>query len=134
MKTCPKIIIETIEHHDQRYPTCGDWWFNEDKSALHIRVSRMGDWRSEFAVAVHEAFEALACHVEGITDEVVTAFDLQFEKEREAGLHDPDDEPGSDPRAPYLVQHERATLIENAITECAGLRWRDHESNVYALP
>jgi hypothetical protein len=133
MKPCPKISIEFIPHPLQRYPTVGDWQFNEDKTELRVRVSRMGDWRSEFAVAVHEAFEALACEAQGITDESVTAFDLQFEAERENGLHGGNDEPGDDPRAPYRDPHQRATLIENTITNCAGMPWRQHEKNVQAL-
>lgn len=134
MNKCPEINVKFINHSDQRYPTCGDWMFNEDKSTLTVLVSIMGDWRSEFAVAVHEAFEALACESVGITDEEVTAFDKQFESEREKGEHGEDDEPGSDKRAPYLIQHEEATVIESLIAEFTGLRWREHEENVYRLP
>ena len=37
-----KIVIETIPHAQQRYPTCGDWY--TDDSGLHIKVSEeMGD-------------------------------------------------------------------------------------------
>lgn len=135
MKTCPNIKIEFIPHETQRYPTVGDWyWSDASKSELIVRVSIMGDWRSEFAVAVHEAFEALACQSVGIEEEDVTAFDLEFEKEREAGVHDENAEPGSDPRAPYLMQHEKATVIESLVTEFTDLRWREHEENVYRLP
>lgn len=134
MKTCPAIKIEFIPHETQRYPTCGDWFWNHDKSELTVRVSIMGDWRSEFAVAIHEAFEALACWDDGIMDEDVTAFDLAFEKERAEGKHGEEDEPGSDPRAPYLIQHEQATVIESLVVEFLDLRWRAHEENVYRLP
>jgi len=94
----------------------------------------MGDWRSEFAVAVHEAYEAIRCEEEGITQAQVDQFDQLFEKAREAGKYGENDEPGDDPAAPYGKMHEEATLIENVITTSAGLRWSQHEDNVNALP
>ena len=83
---------------------------------------------------VHEAYEAMRCREEGISEHDVTKFDLKFEEERHAGEHFINDEPGDDPAAPYGKMHEEATLIENVITTSAGLRWSQHEDNVHALP
>lgn len=133
MNTCPSITIEFIDHQDQRYPTPGDWFWGDDKKVLHIRVSKMGDWRSEFIVSMHEVFEALACKDAGINEEEVTKFDLNFEEERNRGMHGKQDEPGSDVRAPYLVQHEQATILEAMACEFLRLRWIQHEQNVNSL-
>ena len=64
-----KVVIETIPHKSQRYPTIGDWqWISANQ--LHITVSKMSDQRYEFLVGMHEAIEAyLAVHA-GISPEV----------------------------------------------------------------
>ena len=120
-----RIIIETIPHEQQRYPTCGDWQFEHD-GTLHIKVSEMGCWRSELDVAIHEAIESLLCQEAGITDMQVTQFDIQFEREREAGKHALTDEPGDDSRSPYKTHHEAATFAERACASALGLDWIEH--------
>ena len=44
-----------------------------------------------------------------ITDEMVTRFDMQFERDRKEGNTD---EPGDAPDAPYKPEHHFATIIE----------------------
>jgi hypothetical protein len=41
-----KIVVETIEHSKQRYPTVGDWQLRPD--GLHIYVSKMSDSDTSF--------------------------------------------------------------------------------------
>ena len=55
-----KILIETIKHSEQRYPTVGDYWTDSD-GTLQVRVSEMGDDRYALLVAVHEVIEAFLC-------------------------------------------------------------------------
>lgn len=124
-----KIEIKTVRHRDQRYPTQGDWFFDEDR-VLQIRVSEMGDERSEIAVALHEITEAICCGIEGITEQEVTEFDLQFEKERDAGQHGEDEEPGHDTRAPYNEAHKRAESVERVFCAAVDLLWDDHDRKV----
>ncbi len=79
-----KITIETIPHDQQRYPTVGDWqWTGPDE--LVVRVSEMGDWRYNAAVAVHELVEVLLCKQDGVTEAAVDAFDTAYEATRPVG-------------------------------------------------
>lgn len=91
-----KILIETIPHSEQRYPTVGDWQWTQVKvlgrsgfpaddklvPTLHIKVSEMSDWRHEALVAIHEAVEALLCKYAGITEQEVDDFDKVFEAKK----------------------------------------------------
>jgi hypothetical protein len=100
-----RIVIETIDHSKQRYPTVGDWQIDKAGN-LHITVSRMSDQRYEFLVAAHEMIEAyLAMHA-GMSPETVDRFDKAYEAKRKPGN---DSEPCDDPRAPYHREHVFAT-------------------------
>lgn len=46
------VKIEIIPHTGQRYPTVGDWLF-EENGDLTIRISKLSDWRREMLIAVH---------------------------------------------------------------------------------
>ena len=124
-----RIIIETIPHKRQRYETCGDWYFR--KGVLHIKVSKMSDWRREMLVAVHELVEVLLCKDRGITTAEVDAFDKAFEKARAPGN---EDEPGDDPKAPYRKEHFFATNIEALMSAEYGINWQEYEKKINALP
>lgn len=133
-----RIIIETVDHKDQRYDTVGDWQVDPmlpvtdrvDTPAtdLLIRVSRMADWRSEALVAVHELVEALLCKQSGVTQEMVDAWDMNWNP----ALPEParDGEPGDDLRAPYHRQHQIAEVIERALCEFFKLDWQVHTATV----
>src|SRR6266436_2132854 len=123
-----KIVIEMIPHKTQRYPTLGDYWIDENGD-WQIRVSRMSDYRSEVAVALHELFEMASVINKGIPIEDIDAFDIMFEKEREAGEHADGDEPGYDPRSPYVSEHFFAERIERHFLMHIGLMWNRHEEN-----
>lgn len=127
-----KIIIETIPHESQRYPTVGDW-FEDADGALHIKVSDMGNDDYALLVAIHEIHEFWLCKKRGITDEVVTAFDVQFEKDREAGIHGENDEPGDHPDAPYRKEHFFATTLERAFALEMGVDWNEYDKAVMGL-
>jgi len=137
-----KIIIETIPHASQRYPTVGDW-YRETDGTLHIKVSALSDWRMEALVAVHELVEVLACEHAGITQEQVDNFDTNFEKVRakqlEADLPEAQKtliaiaEPGDDFAAPYRAQHCLASGIERILAPALGLTWAAYECEIEAL-
>jgi len=130
MEHCPTIKIRFIDPNNHRYPTCGDWLYDAEDNILEVRVSRMTDWRSELSVAVHEAVEAIMCLEKDISETDVTAFDLQFEKDRDAGKHSEADEPGDDKSAPYHLPHVAATFVEKEICAQTQLSWLEHEKNV----
>lgn len=127
-----RITIEVIRHEDQRYPTSGDWlWPNEHN--LLIRVSEMGDWRKEAAVAVHELVEALLCKNDGVTDAEVDAFDKAWAGHEWVSAGDLI-EPGDDPKAPYHRQHCFATAVERLLIAALGVPWGEYDAAVEALP
>jgi hypothetical protein len=123
-----KIVIEIIPRKDQRYPTLGDYWIDENGD-WQIRVSQMKDYRSEVAVALHELFEMASVIHRGIPIEDIDAFDMMFEREREEGKHSKDAEPGNDERAPYWNDHVNAENIERRFITNIGLQWKGHEEN-----
>jgi hypothetical protein len=141
-----RIVIETIDHKDQRYDTVGDWQTDTpftfcmqpagNIAGVHcdllIRVSRMKDWRSEALVAIHELVEALLCKHAGITAEQVDAWDMHsgdycFGKPVKEGYPD---EPGDSSRAPYHLQHLAAMIVEYILASHLSLDWGEHLANV----
>jgi hypothetical protein len=127
-----KVTIETIPHDQQRYSTCGDWTLAD--GALTIRVSKMGNWRYEMAVAVHEVVEALLCMNDGVSQKDVDAFDMAYEANRRPyAAMDYVAEPGDDPTAPYHRQHCFATAVEMLLIGALGVPWGEYEAAVEKL-
>lgn len=127
-----KIIIESIPHEDQRYETVGDW-FEDPDGTIHVKVSDMGNDDYALLVALHELHEFWLCRKRGITEETVTEFDVQFEKDRAKGLHEEEDEPGDDPAAPYKKEHFFATNLERMFALEMGVDWNDYDDAVMSL-
>ena len=125
-----KITIETIPHDQHRYPTVGDWYFN-DNGDLTIKVSQLSDWRRECLVAVHELVEVLICKQDGVSQESVDKFDKDFEAHRHP---DNEDEPGDEPTAPYVKEHCIATGIERLLAANLGVNWKEYEQELNDLP
>jgi hypothetical protein len=125
-----KIVVETIPHGAQRYPTVGDYWEDPD-GVMQIRVSEMEDWRYVILVAVHELAEMMLTRWRGISEEAIGEFDMEFEKKRELGLAV--GEPGDDPRAPYRREHFFATSIERLLAAELGVDWAEYETHVDSL-
>jgi len=122
MQKPKNIIIQFIPHKDQRYETCGDWFYEGD--SLIIYVSALSDWKRSALVAIHELVEVVLCNHAGITQEQVDKFDEEFERARERGLYTDDEEPGDHPASPYRVQHGIATGVERILASVLGIIWR----------
>lgn len=129
MKT---IIIESIPHSKQRYPTLGDYFeemsdiYSEGNLKGHekitaIKVSDMGNEDAEFLIGIHELVESYLCRKRGIKEEDITAFDIAFEEKNI------DEEPGDQPDAPYRNEHRVATIIEQILCHELGWHWCDYE-------
>ena len=127
MNHIPKIIIKPIQPDNHRYPTCGDYIYDREDDTLTVFVSRMDDYRSELAVALHEVFEAVQVLHADIPISDIDLFDMQFEKDRPDGN---EDEPGDDLKAPYHDQHVGATFVEREVCAQSGLSWDQHDKNV----
>ncbi len=125
------ITIRIIPHDMQRYPTVGDWIFDNDTLTIH--VSDMGDSKYHMLVAVHEYVEAFLCREAGISEEEVTAFDKEYERMREAGEVDKDAEPGNDGRAPYYEQHHMASIVEMKLARVLGVDWNEYDKVLRSL-
>lgn len=157
--------IEIIDHSEQDYPTTGNWFrgqiWGEDGGeittehcagdTLIVQVSKMGDWRYEFLVGVHELLEAALCKHAGVDEKTVTAFDVAFEHLRDRmkkklAVHEGDflndirgieswralkanidAEPGDCSEAPYYQQHQFATGIEHVLAAKLGVNWAAYE-------
>ena len=124
-----KIQLRTIPHTEQRYETVGDWE-NLPDGSLRISVSDMGNDDYAFLVAIHEAVEVWLCNKRGITDEAVSAFDIEYEKNRPEG---DESEPGDHPDAPYRKEHFFATNIERMIALELGVDWEKYDKAVMSL-
>ena len=127
-----KIVIDTIPHKYQNYPTAGDY-VTDRNGIVHITVSYMKDWRYGFLVMLHELAEKALTKMHGIPEERITAFDCRFEVERQNGIHKPDDEPGDDKRAPYRKEHRWATRIEKMAAKSLDVDWKDYSRVVNSL-
>lgn len=123
------IRILTIPHSQQRYPTVGDYW-KDDDGRVEVRISELGDERHELAVAVHELAEYFLCRHRGIAEPVITEFDILYEASRPAGDLS---EPGDSPLAPYRAEHKFATIIEMLLVHELGLVWSEYEATIEAL-
>ena len=141
-----KVTIEVIPHSEQRYPTSGDWWYDEC-GELQIRVSSMGNWAYEMLVAHHELTEALLCKRAGIGGADVDGFDIAYEKARDEGATavfadfldglppkrvsqapiTAESEPGDDPGAPYYTEHQIATGFERIMAAKMEVDWHLYE-------
>lgn len=126
------INIETIPHKQHRYPTVGDWFY-DDQGVLQIRVSEMSDPRHEILVALHELDESVLCKTMDVSQRDADSFDISYEQEREAGQHDDLDEPGDDPKAPYHAQHVTASICERAKAQCLGVDWNKYAKELEEL-
>lgn len=122
------IEIDSIPHNKQRYETCGD--YRSEGNSDFITVSAMGNPDYEFLVAVHEFIEMWLTRKRGITEESITAFDVEFEANRLEGDFS---EPGDDPAAPYVAEHKFATKIERLIAEECGVNWDEYDGVVSSL-
>jgi len=123
-----KITAIVIEHDKQRYPTAGDWMFDE-KHNLVVSVSRLNSLVGEtrrychFLIAIHEMIEAYLCTANGVTEKEVTDWD-------KAHLDAP--EPGAILGCPYYKEHLIASLIEHILANELEIDWEEYEEAIEA--
>lgn len=120
------ISIKSIPGDLQRYPTCGDYWY-DDMGILQVRVTEMGNSFYETLIAIHEITEELLTKHRGLTEQKIMDFDIYYEARRKQGLVPEDSEPGFSNESPYLKEHTLATAIEMQICAMAGESWIDYE-------
>lgn len=109
-----------------RYSTAGDYF--EEDGQLKIQVFEQGNEDHNLLIAVHELVEQRLCEKAGITNEMIDAFDFEYEKNRKEG--DTDSEPGDDPDCPYRDQHRFAMIVEQLVAKELGVEWNDYNDNI----
>jgi hypothetical protein len=124
-----KILIEVIPHSQQRYPTAGDWYWDDPEASvaentLNIKVSDTYDWRESVLIAIHELVEAFGCKARDIPQSAVDEWDKNFSGEGEEG---------DDPKAPYHSEHTFATAIERLVAELFYVNWANYGENIERL-
>lgn len=92
----------------------------------------MGDDKFEQLVLIHELVEIFLLQKRGLSLKATDDFDIQFEKDREAGLHNEADEPGDDSHCPYRDEHRRAENIERLLCDMLGVNWHSYDKEVQA--
>jgi hypothetical protein len=90
----------------------------------------MSDPRHESLVLLHEFVEMILMLHRGIPEEIQGEFDRMYEAERARGKHAIGDEPGFDPRSPYLKEHAFATKIEELMAKELEVDWKKFATEV----
>ena len=126
-----KILIKTIPHIFQEYPTVGNYKTMENET--YILVSEMGNSFYETMVAIHEIIEEALTRKRGLSEQDILDFDLYYEKKREMGLVDENSEPGFSNDAPYRREHEFATAVEMQMCALVGESWTDYSNAVNSI-
>jgi hypothetical protein len=118
-----RIVIETVPMSKMAYRTPADYWFEED-GGIRIQVAEELGEDMAYLVGMHEAVESYLVKKHGMSDELITMFDIEFEKKRVPGN---EDEPGDDPHSPYQKEHGFATAVERILCSDLGVNWKDYE-------
>jgi hypothetical protein len=136
------VIINSVPHKDQRYDTCGDWYYAPaywesmsepnglPSDCIFINVSQLKDRQEMILIAIHELIEAVLCEAKGITQTQVDEFDKMFEGTL---LSIAGNEPGDSVEAPYYKEHQIATGIERILAAELGVDWSSYEQHIKEL-
>jgi len=119
------ITIKVIPNEQQRACVDGCDWYWDENGDLQVRVSPLSDWRHEVLLGIHEAVEAVMCRHDGVTQEQVDAFDVEYDK-----AHAVDINAGDDPNAPYKKQHTFATAIERILAGALSVDWKTYDDEI----
>lgn len=119
------IIIKVVPKSEMRPEVDGCDWYWDDQSNLQVRVAPMSDWRYETLLAIHEAVEAIMCKHNGVTQQQVDAFDIEYDKTHPVDLY-----AGDDPAAPYKREHCLATAIERILCAELDVDWLTYDTEL----
>lgn len=116
------ISIKTVPESEMRPEVNGADWYFDGQGDLQVRVSPLSDWRREALLGIHEAVEAIMCKHNGVSQQAVDAFDLEYDK-----THTFDVNAGDDPQAPYVREHCLATAIERILCAELEVNWEQYD-------
>jgi hypothetical protein len=123
------IYVKTIAHNEQRYNTVGDYYTN-DEGQDQLRVSEDTDHVYEMAVILHELVEMCWARDHGVGNDIIDAFDNEFEQLIRDGKESEDAEPGDHPDCPVYEGHQMASVIERAFITMMGRSWKFYDQSM----
>lgn len=115
------IDILVIPHVRQRYNTIGDWYWDEVRMRLCIRISSLDNWKYEALIGIHELVEVVFCRHFGVTEKQVDDWDMS---------HIESDDPGSILGCPYYYQHKSALIVEKIVAHIMNIDWDVYEGEI----
>lgn len=121
------ITIKVIPPNEHRSCVDGCDWYWDENGDLQVRISPMSDWRYEALLCIHETVEAIMCKHNGVSQQSVDDFDVQFDKDHP---DEPDLGAGDDPKAPYKKEHTFATAIERIMAGAMDVDWKTYDDEL----
>ena len=111
--------IKTIPHMKHRYATLGDYVWKISKSSVVFKIfaSRELGIDSAFLVLLHEFVEMILCIKHGVTDGIITEWDVS---------HPDENDPGAIRGCPYYFEHMTALKVEKCVADAMGVDWPSH--------
>lgn len=126
----PNIQIEFIDHNNQRYETCGDYFYDD---VMKFKISKTKP-HYQFLIMIHELIEWYLVHSSGMSIEEIDKFDERFEKMRSEY---PDivgnEEPGDNDNAPYTHYHKIASRVERWLADTLHVDFSIYNSTINEL-
>lgn len=108
-----------IEFVDRlRYASSGDY-FNED-TQITIQIVNQKNDDYNFLIGLHEYIEQYLTGRDGIEEPDILEYDLNSK----------DEDPGSNPLAPYHRQHMISELCERILANWMDVDWKEYEENI----
>jgi hypothetical protein len=120
-----EIRFRAVERRKMRYPSAGDY-FEDACGVAHIVVVKTNNWKYQALLFVHELVEYILVKAAEISIDTIDDFDINFEREREMGIHGLHDEPGDALESPYHMQHSIATVVERMLAVILRVHWADY--------
>lgn len=124
------ITIKVIPPNEHRSCVDGCDWYWDENGDLQVRISPLSDWRHEVLLAIHETVEAIMCKHNGVSQEAVDKFDVEYDKSHP---NEPDLNAGDDAKAPYFREHCLATAIERILCAELDVHWKTYDDDLAHL-
>jgi hypothetical protein len=119
------ITIQVVDPKEMRPLVDGVDWHWLPNGDLMVQLAPMSDWRREVLLGFHEAVEAVLCKHNGVSQQAVDAFDVEYDK-----THDTDCNAGDDPLAPYHREHTAATAVERILAYALSVQWGEYDAEL----
>lgn len=124
MKGDKEINIKFIDSSEQRYPTCGDYW--EEDNSIEIRITKQANLDYNLLILLHEMIEYILTEKRGLKEKEITSYDLMWEQMSEPKA----DEPGNEEGCPYGIEHRIAENYERQLAIQLGIDWFEYENKL----